>query len=330
MPNGLFVIADVGANWKRYLDTPANKQAALKQIDGAKASGCDAVKFQLFTHDELYGFPGDNTYSLPREWIASLARHCEAVGIEFMCSAFSPDGVEFLNPFVKRHKLASAEFKHVGLWHAILVSEKPIIASTGCAHDLEITAFVNKYGSKNVTLLECVGAYPASPSDYRLYALSEWRRQWPGIDVGISDHTTCGTPSLLSVPFGATVFERHFDLFKGELSDTPDSPVSVSPEEMCAFIEGLKRVQVTSFGRTKRPARVEDDMQTTYRRRLIATQDIYVGERLEMGRNFGIFRSKTPDYRGAPPEQWQLFDGKNARIEIKQGQSLWHEDVCQK
>ena len=330
MPNGLFVIADIGSNWKRYLDTPSNKQAALKQIDGAKASGCDAVKFQLFTHDELYGFPGDNTYALPREWVASLARHCKAVDIEFMCSAFSVDGVEFLNPFVKRHKLASAEFKHVGLWQAMRLSEKPIIASTGSAHDLEIAAFVTRYGYENLTLLECVGAYPARPSDYRLYSLNEWRKHWPKIEVGISDHTTCGTPSLLSVPFGATVFERHFDLFKGDLGDTPDTPVSLSPEEMVLFIEDLKRVQATSSGKTKRPARSEDDMQTTYRRRLIAMRDIYVGERFEFGKNFGIFRSKSPDYRGAPPEQWQLFDGKNARIEIKQGQSLWHEDVSAK
>ena len=96
-----YIIAEIGSNW-------ISLQGCIDSIWQAKECGADAVKFQMFTHEELYGVPGDDTFDLPRGFISELAQHCKAIDIDFMCTAFTADGVKFIDPFVKMHKVASS------------------------------------------------------------------------------------------------------------------------------------------------------------------------------------------------------------------------------
>jgi sialic acid synthase SpsE len=53
-----------------------------------------------------------DTYSIlawPAEWLPLLAKECERVDIEFMCSVFIPQDVAAIAPFVQRFKVASLE-----------------------------------------------------------------------------------------------------------------------------------------------------------------------------------------------------------------------------
>ena len=60
--NKPYIIADVGANWRDSTEKNNFKNAIDHIAVGAK-TGVDAVKFQMFTHTELYGFPGYNIYA---------------------------------------------------------------------------------------------------------------------------------------------------------------------------------------------------------------------------------------------------------------------------
>jgi N,N'-diacetyllegionaminate synthase len=313
-----FFIVDIGSNHR------GNIELAKKQIEIARETKCDAVKFQLFSHRELFGYDGA-TIGMPKEWVPNLKEHADKVGIEFMCTAFSPEGVEYVDTYVNRHKIASAEFKHPGIWGAILDTGKPVIASTGCAHGTEIgncLKWINP--DTDLTLLECVAAYPAEPGDYRLFALPQWLNL--EFKVGISDHTVTNDIARLATDFGATVFEKHFDALS-DLGQTPDSPVSITPSAMNAYIEAVKMRQTQTKDSVKRPLRIEDEMQLKHRRRIMAIKDIAKYEKLEFDVNFGIYRSKKIDYRGAPPELWQRFIGAMAQKDIKQGDSIWIDDV---
>jgi hypothetical protein len=49
-------------------------------VRAAGRAGADAVKFQLFSPRDLYGF-GSDVSSLPREWIPKMAEKAQACGI---------------------------------------------------------------------------------------------------------------------------------------------------------------------------------------------------------------------------------------------------------
>ena len=89
-----FIVAEVGSNFKTLDD-------CRRSIQLAKSCGADAVKFQAFDHKALYGFDGEISGSLPLEWLPGLADKANSLGIEFMCSAFSPEILLEVNRYVK-------------------------------------------------------------------------------------------------------------------------------------------------------------------------------------------------------------------------------------
>lgn len=327
--NKPFIIAEIGSNWRRTTNDKENLQIALKSIESAKECGVTAVKFQYFTHKELYGFDGDDTYHLPIEWIPTLKSKSDSLSLVFMCTAFSPKGYEEINEFVDIHKIASSEMKHVEILDTVSALQKPLIISTGSAQYSEIdwlTQYLNKKHGAARCLMECVAAYPAQPSDYRLAVLDEWINH--GYTVGISDHTLTNSIAISSIGLGATCFEKHFDAYKNHgLPDSPDGCVSIGPKEMREYTRDIKDVFDALKSDKKYPKRSEDAMQLMHRRRIVATQDVPRGTQLVRHKNFGIFRSKEEDLRGAPPEKVGYFDNKRATRDLKQGEPLWIPDV---
>jgi sialic acid synthase SpsE len=103
----VFVIADPGAAHCMELDIAKELTRAVAE------SGADAVKWQVYRADTLY-VPSAyhdivKQYEFPLAWLPILAAEAERCGIEFMASAFSKELYDAVDPFVKRHKIASLE-----------------------------------------------------------------------------------------------------------------------------------------------------------------------------------------------------------------------------
>lgn len=320
MNNKPTIIADIGSNWKRSHNELDNKEFCLKAIEVAKESGATAAKFQLFTHEELYGFPGDDNFALPREWIGDLAAHADRVGIEFMCTAFSASGYEFINQYVKTHKIASCEMLHTGILDTVIKTEKPMIISTGASTYSQINWLIN-YVCRPLCLLDCVVDYPAKISDYNLAQIPIWKLN--GLTAGVSDHTTSSILATTAVGIGATVFEKHFDPFKYQcFASTPDTKTSVSPGEMMCYVGDIN----SAFSALGNAYRIDVDSEKParekYRRRLVATKTIEVGDAMIYGENFDAFRLKEPDTESALPMRVDEFNGHPAIVKIEKGQGI--------
>lgn len=302
------IVAEVGSNWSTLEDCKTS-------IVQAKACGADAVKFQLFSSEELYGSDlRPLTTSLRREWVPSLWEKAKASDIEFMCTPFSPDGLKFLDPFVKRHKIASSDLCHTGLLVAAASTGKPIILSTG-GHSLNDVRYALDVlrGYREITLLYCESSYPAYHTDLRkLDLLREY-----SLPVGLSDHSR----EIYSIPLGAkergcTVLEKHTN-FTG--SSGPDSPHSLNGTD---FAEMVRAVRGTSRNELSLLSPYEADMVAMHNRRLIATQDIRAGEKLCYDKNYGVYRSTKPDVKAHHPALATSIHGKVAVIDIKQGDGI--------
>lgn len=325
------IVAEIGSNYKTLDD-------CLNSISLAKNCGADIVKFQMFDYKSLYGmypdlgdgmqgFWGDagidrglkslNDPYMSVTWLPQLKAKADAVGIEFMCSAFSVPLLNEVDKYVSTHKVASAELTHIRMLERLREIGKPVILSTGASSMNDISIALKVLGDTPVTLLYCVAAYPANFINfYHMHRLREEFKK----PVGFSDHST----DVLCIPglagaLGAKVIEKHVNLVG--VKDTPDAPHSLSLDMFKLMCMSLRGGTITAGGIGER------DMYTTHNRRLIATKDIKLGETFIENENFGIFRSLKPDLKALSPWTIDKVNGKQSKIDIKAGDGIPPEAI---
>ncbi len=314
-----YIIAEIGSNWQTL-------DQAVSSVSAAKQAGADAVKFQAFSHESLYGWGWpecDQNGNRPRmqyefelTWLPLLKEKADACGIDFMCTGFSPELVKAVDPYVPVHKVASSDLAYPQLLEAVARTGKPVLLSTGASSASDIAHALKTlkiYQSGEVTLLYCVAAYPALHANLDMMHLMQ---ETFGIDIGFSDHTPGTTVAIEACRQGAMVLEKHVTAFP-EL-DTPDRPHSLTMDEfktMVDFIRGDKALQIG-------PTPEEKAMVLRANRRLIATRDVAVGEVLRYGENFGAYRSLKDDTRGLSPFAWGAAEGRKTTLAIARGDSI--------
>jgi len=191
------------------------------------AAGADAVKFQLFTPDEMadpQGEPltrgpwsGRKLYDLyadaltPREWFPDLFAECARVGVSPIVSVLSADGIAYLETLdCPAYKIPSAENTWTDLMRAAAATGKPVLVSTGMTSKRDVERIVGTIPHDQLILLHCVSAYPTPPNHARLGDLSYFIHRW-GVEfpVGQSDHSVNRATIAQAVTLGAAVLEVH-------------------------------------------------------------------------------------------------------------------------
>jgi sialic acid synthase SpsE len=214
------VIADIGSNWNT-LDDSLNAIAACKKAE------IDYVKFQYFTHEKLYGFPGKMKGELPKEWIPLIHKHCVEVGIEFMCSVFEPNDVEFINQYVDIHKIASSENDYLKLIRAVESTKKPYLLSQGCVMEYD-----RGFGSSYRQIpMACIPEYPTDI--YPIEQLVRFSKCITEDDrgFGLSDHNPSDFGYELAYRFGCSYYEFHFNPLKIKSADSAHSRTTFTKKD---------------------------------------------------------------------------------------------------
>lgn len=316
-----FIIAEVGSNWRSLGD-------CLESIDVALACGADAVKFQAFSYEALYGIervefgksvasdllereaPGEypkRPFELPLAWLPKLSARAASVGLEFMCTAFSPELVAVVDPFVSVHKIASSDAAWPQLLDAVKATGKPALFSVGAKTNREIDEIeeILDDASKYVATY-CVAAYPTDYVDLDAADCFD----------AFSDHTLGYTASVEMARRGAIAIEKHFTAFPDVA--TPDRPHSLTPAQFKRMVDLIRGRPVDSE---------ESAMFRRHNRRLIATRDVAVGDVLRYGENYGAFRSLVDDEDAVSPLSWEIVEGKTALNPIARGRGVTLEDI---
>ena len=258
----VYVVAELSANHNQDIEQ------ALRLIQACKESGADAVKVQTYTPDtitirsdredfKIRGgtlWDGRTLYELYREaytpwdWQPKLKQVADDLGLGFFSSAFDPTAVDFLESLgVPAYKVASCELVDLPLLERISRTGKPLLLSTGMATIEEIEEAVEtarQAGARQMALLRCTSAYPASPSEMNLRTIPELARRF-AVPVGLSDHTMDIAVPVVAVALGACMIEKHFIL--SQSLKGPDSAFSLEPVEFKAMVEAV-RVAEKSLG----------------------------------------------------------------------------------
>ncbi len=308
-----FIVAEVGSNWTSLQD-------CMDSISQAKLAGASAVKFQAFSNLDLYGVSdaSEHPSSLPLTWLPKLKEKCDAVGIEFMCTAFSPRVAKIVDQYVRVHKVASSDVSHVKLLEELNKMNKPVILSIGASNHNDIEWALLLLSSVPVVLMYCVSAYPAREVDLEL--IKDIGERYHHL-VGFSDHTidVRVIPSQ-AVKWGAVVIEKHFKL--RDFPNSGDSSFALSREEFKLMIDAIKGKRMPQCY-----TREESDMILKHKRRLIVTRDMAAGEPFQYGVNFGAFRSKKLDDKGLSGFLLNRVEGQHAAQALLAGDSIGPSDI---
>ncbi len=308
-----FIIAEVGSNWKSIDDCMAS-------IEAAKRAGADAVKFQAYTFQALYGLGKEHIprsyqkeYELPMDWLAKLKNKCDQVGIEFMCTGFDPDTMKNIDQFVNCHKIASSDLNYKALLEMAVRLRKPLFISTGAATDGDVRDAMIHLKDLQVILMYCVAAYPAKAVNMfvmdRLKEYSDY--------VGFSDHTQDYAYIPLSAVknHGAVAIEKHFNILSDSTPDSGHSLNELQFTSMVDLITGKRSVKII-------PHASESDMTSKHKRRIIATRDIKEGEKFKLNENFGVYRSLNKALNAHTADMADEIDGSACKASIKASEAI--------
>jgi len=244
------VVAEIGSNWEGDL------AKARKIITKCKKVGADAVKFQMWRANDLYTKSHPLWNFVKKSEITfqkakKLKDICDKVGIEFFCSAFYPEAVEFLESLgVKRYKVASRTclLKDPHARETLkqkAKTRKPIIVSMGMGGNRR---YIEKIFAKNNDLLfcYCVSEYPLKINKM------DWAKaiQYDGL----SDHTMGIIASVLFCILKKErsarkiLIEKHVKL---KQSKGPDASTSIDTDELAELITIIRTIEKLNLPQIK-------------------------------------------------------------------------------
>lgn len=237
--NKPYIIAEIGSNHNQSINL------AKKTIVEAKKSGADAVKFQFFDGRKLY--PNDidmqkkfKKYEFNRLWIKDLLFFCKKKKIDFFFSVFDTFSLKYLKKFkFSKYKIASSEATNYELLKELSKINKIFLLSTGMCDLDDVEKAVKYFKNKKLVLMQCHSDYPLKEKDANIAVLAKYKRKFPKLQLGFSDHTLSNHSALIALGFGALVFEKHFTLnkkFKG-----PDHFYSYEPKEFKKYVDDIRR-----------------------------------------------------------------------------------------
>jgi len=249
----IFVIAEIGINHNGDISI------VKKLIDLAKKAGCDAVKFQKRTVDELYSkefldsprlSPWGKTQRDQKEGLEfgehdyeKIDKYCKEKGIEWFASAWDIESQKLLRLFdLKYNKVASAMIVHTDLLKEIALERKHTFIATGMStlSDIETAIDIFKERKCPFELMHCVSTYPVKPIHANLNCIKTLRDIFH-CDVGYSGHESGLAISYAAVALGATSIERHITLDRAMYGS--DQAASVGPAGLCELVGAIRKIE---------------------------------------------------------------------------------------
>jgi sialic acid synthase SpsE len=284
-----YVIAEAGLNHN------GSVEIAKKLIDLAAEAGADAVKFQKRTVDNLAvkstldapdnRFPEfGNTYREIREHLELdmeeykiLKEHAENQDLDFLCTAFDPEAVDFLEELdIDIYKLASHSATNIQLLKYLAKKGKQSIMSTGMADLSEIDTAVQIFQKHKtpLILLHCVSAYPTPIDECNLNMINVLKERF-NLPTGYSGHELGYLPTLTAVSMGAVVIERHYTL-DNDMSGF-DHKMSLNPENFKSMLKNIRDIEKIKGNGEKKVSDTEWVTRKKYHVSMASSQNISVG-----------------------------------------------------
>jgi len=246
------VVPEIGINHGGSLEV------AKEMVRSAHRAGARLIKHQThIVEDEMASaaksvIPGNADISIyeimagcalnkEEEW--EMKRYTEELGMVFLSTPFSRAAADRLEEFgVAGYKIGSGEMNNYPLLEHVASFGKPMIVSTGMNDIISVSKAVNVLEKRGVpyALMHTTNLYPTKPEQVRLGAMQALMKEFPGIPVGLSDHSLNNNACVAAMALGATLVERHY-------TDTmertgPDVPCSMDEKALQELLQAAEEI----------------------------------------------------------------------------------------
>ncbi len=316
------VIPEMGINHEGSLEV------AKLIVDAAARAGARIIKHQThvvedeMSHAAKKVIPGNSDVSiydvmercaLSEEEEYELMKYVESKGMVFLSTPFSRAAADRLERFgVLAYKIGSGELNNYPLIRHIASFGKPMIVSTGMNNIPAIQKAVDIMEQAKVpyALMHTTNLYPTAPELVRLGAMQEMMKAFPGVPVGLSDHTLTNTSCIAAMALGASVVERHFI----DVKDRPGPDVICSMDEReCGELIAAAREIPRMLGGKKEAAKEEQVTIDFAFATVVTIRPVKAGEKFTK-ENLWVKRPGTGEI---PAEQYESVLGKKAAVDIE-------------
>jgi N-acetylneuraminate synthase len=290
-----YFIADIAANHDGSLER------AKDLIHLAAEAGADAAKFQHFQAETIvsdFGFrhlDGQMSHqakwkksvfevykeaSLNVDWTPALKETCDKAGITFFTAPYALDLVDFVDPFVPAYKIGSGDITWIEILEKIAAKNKPVLLATGAstADDVQRAVSAILRINPQLVLMQCNTNYTASLENFKyiqLNVLRAYSAMYPGMILGLSDHTPGHATVLGAVALGARVIEKHFTDDMGR--EGPDHAFSMDPSTWRDMVDRTRELEAALGDGVKKTEDNEAQTAILQRRAIRARRELAAG-----------------------------------------------------
>ena len=241
------IIAEIGSNWE------GNLSIAKKIIRECKRIGVDAIKFQMWRASDLYSENHPDWKIIKKSELTfkkaeKIKKYADSIGIEFFCSTFYPEGVDYLESLgVKKYKIASRtcllnDKNSLETLERVSKTRKPVIISMGMGGNKK--RIMKIFSKSKKTFCYCISEYPAP------FEKINWKK---AIKYdGFSDHSIgIVAPFLFALLKKQTsvkqiIIEKHVKL---KNSKGPDASTSITTESLKELISNIRSIERLRFNK---------------------------------------------------------------------------------
>jgi N-acetylneuraminate synthase len=338
----VYFIADIAANHDGDL------ARAKKLIWSARDSGADCVKFQHFLAEKIvsdYGFKrmgGQQShqsnwkqsvfkvykhYEFHRQWNSELAEEAQKAGIDFMTSPYDFAAVDEIDRFVPGYKIGSGDITWIEILQYVARKNKPVILATGASTMQDIDRAVGELCAINhqIALLQCNTNYTAERENFKninLNVLKTLAVKYPGMVLGLSDHTLGHATVLGAIALGARIIEKHFTDDNSRVG--PDHHFAMNPHTWREMVDASRELELALGDGIKKVEQNEKDTVIIQRRCLRLKQDKKKGDYLSLG----DLEALRPSPKGAfQPYELKQLENKKLNKDKEAGDAIYYDDI---
>lgn len=309
-------------------------------IDAVAQTGVNAVKFQMhiaeaessehepfrvkFSLEDETRFDYWKRMGFSLEQWKGIKKHCDEVGLDFICSPFSNLAVDWLEEIgVKFYKIGSGEVNNFLILEKIAQTGKFVILSSGMSSYAELDQTVAFLKERNVdfSILQCATAYPTQPGQYGLNVIQELKNRY-NVLVGFSDHSAKTETCIAATALGANILEFHV-VFDRQMFG-PDSKSSLTISETTDLVISVRNIATAlSNSVDKNNNEVFSSLKQIFEKSLAVNKKLSKNHIL----TFNDLESKKPKGFGIDASRFQEIIGKALNKDLKQWDFLNESDL---
>ena len=249
--NQTYIIAEIGINHN------GDMELAKELVSIAASSGCDAVKFQKRTINEVYTqqeldrpreSPWGTTNREQKEGLEfnieqykELQSYAKELNLDFIVSCWDTKSVDLIEEHldIDYHKVASALATDRDFLMHLNQTRRPVILSTGMCTSEQISLSLDVLHNVEY-VLACTSTYPTVAEEVNLRHIHTLRELYPNLKVGFSNHYSGHDACIGAAALGAQCIEFHITTDRTQYG----SDQSASIENVRDLVVGIRKMEL--------------------------------------------------------------------------------------